>query len=95
MEPQVFQCALPASLFERLSALSHQENKEELSYWVPIESLDTPSSVVEEVIQCVRQRLPFLTSGAAGVEWWIHKRPVGEHMHMHFDRGFLLILLSA
>jgi hypothetical protein len=85
----VFRDVLPPSLLQRLVAAEHRPNKEETSFWLPVDDgrLPPPITAAEEAVHYIFDTLvPLPIEGLCGLEWWLHSRDPTTYMHMHFDR---------
>eukprot|EP00808_Paulinella_micropora_P029955 g79967.t1 len=88
-----FDDVLPAELLRAVESAAHRENKEYDSFWyvLPRDGLTfAPArNAIEQTLEfiCKTVALQMVRkTGAKGIEWWVHKRPSGAHMPMHFDK---------
>lgn len=100
-EFRVYDNALPSPLFKRLLEAGHVENKDETSYWYPVNektnTLAPARCCVEQIMQYIHENLLPIHIPLKGVEWWLHRRDPTTYMHMHFDcdEGYYASTLQA
>jgi hypothetical protein len=85
----VLRDVLPPLLLQRLVSAEHRPNKEEQSFWLPVNDgcLSPPTTAVEEAVHYIfDNHMPLPIEGICGLEWWVHARDPTTYMHMHFDR---------
>jgi hypothetical protein len=90
---QLFEEALPDSLFERLVRAVRSIPREEMNgsykrtFWFPFDQ--EPTHVIEEtILELVRMVAP--RSECIGMEWWIGRLAYGRKLRFHFDRDLTL-----